>query len=49
MNDETISALQKDMLLYKWTYINDSSLNLNEVVYKFINSLNIVYNKKCPY
>ena len=48
MNDETISALKKDILLYNWTYINDSSLNLNEVVYKFINSLNILYNKNCP-
>ena len=23
-------------------------LDLNEVVYKFINSLNILYNKNCP-
>ena len=48
MNDETISALKKYILIYNWTYINDSSLNLNEVVYKFINSLNILYNKNCP-
>ena len=47
MNDESISALKKDILLYNWTYINDSSLNLNEVVYKFINSLNILYNTNC--
>ena len=48
MNDETISALKKDILLYNWTYINYSTLNANEVVYKFINRLNILYNKNCP-
>ena len=48
MNDETITALKKDILLYNWTHNNDFSLNLNEVVYKFINSLNILYNKYCP-
>ena len=48
INDETISALKKDILLYNWTFINDFSLNVNEVVYKFINSLNILYNKNCP-
>ena len=47
MNYETISTLQKYILLYIWTYINDSNLNLNEVVYKFINILNILYNINC--
>ena len=47
MHDETISALKKYILLHNWTYINDSSLNMNEVIYKFINSLNILYNKNC--
>ena len=35
INDDTIvyiSTLKKYILLYNWTYINDSSLNLNEVV-----------------
>ena len=45
MNDEIISELNNYFVLYNLTYINYSSLHLNEVVYKFINSLNILYNK----